>query len=226
MTETMEQVAEKVATSSSISLKKTQANAITNRRTLYSAGIGLLPFPLVDVAAILGVQVLMIKDIANVYGVNFADKPVRPLITTLVGDLGAIGVMSGVKAIPVVGSYIGGFTTSITGAAATFALGKVFTQHFDQGGTLLNFDPVESRKYFQEAFEEGKLYVEDLAETDKTVKEKTSWTSFFGNTKKKITGLVSSNGAEDLSDLRKRNEEMKELILKLQKSVDALKSAK
>jgi len=225
MTETIEEVA-KTATPTSITGLKKQANAITNRRTLYSAGIGLLPFPLVDVAAILGVQVLMIKDIANVYGVDFTDKPVRPLITTLVGDLGAIGVMSGVKAIPIVGSYIGGFTTSITGAAATFALGKVFTQHFDQGGTLLNFDPVASRKYFQDAFEEGKLYVEDLSETNETVKEKTSWTGFFNNTKKKITGLVSSNGAEDLTDLRKRNEEMKELITKLQESVDSLKAAK
>lgn len=217
MTETMEQVAETVATPSTASLKK-QANAITNRRTLYAAGIGLLPFPLVDVAAILGVQVVMIRDIANVYGVDFKEKPVRSIITTLVGDLGAMGVMSGVKAIPVVGSFIGGFTTSLTGAAATFALGKVFTQHFDQGGTLLTFDPVESRKYFQEAFEEGKIYVEDLSETDGEVKEKTSWKNFFSRKKKE--------DEVDLVDLRKKNDEMKEMIMKLQQSVDALKTSK
>ena len=164
----------------------------------------------------------MIRDIANVYGVDFKEKPVRSIITTLVGDLGAIGVMSGVKAIPVLGSFIGGFTTSLTGAAATYGLGKVFTQHFDQGGTLLNFDPVESRKYFQEAFEEGKLYVEDLSETDEEVKDKNNWRNFFS--KKKKGDQVES--AEDLADLRKKNEEMKAMIMKLQESVDALKSTK
>ena len=127
--------------------------------------------------------------------------------------------MSGVKAIPVLGSFIGGFTTSLTGAAATYALGKVFTQHFDQGGTLLNFDPVESRKYFQEAFEEGKLYVEDLSETDGEVKEKTSWKNFFSRKK-------NGESVEDLADLHKKNEEMKEMIMKLQQSVDALKASK
>lgn len=221
MIEASEQVAEAVATSSTVELKN-QANAITNRRTLYAAGIGLIPFPLVDVAAILGVQVVMIRDIANVYDVDFKEKPVRSIIATLVGDLGAIGVMSGVKAIPVLGTFIGGFTTSLTGAAATFALGKVFTQHFDQGGTLLNFDPVKSRKYFQEAFEEGQLYVEDLSETDDEVKDKSNWKNFFSRKKKEEV----VDNVEDLTDLRKKNEEMKEMIMKLQKSVDALTEKK
>lgn len=209
MSETMQQ--EVVATSTA-ELKR-QANAITNRRTLYAAGIGLLPFPLIDVAALLGVQVLMIRDIAKVYGVEFKDQIARSLITTLVGDLGAVGVMSGVKAIPVVGSLIGGFTTSLTGAAATYALGKVFTQHFDQGGTLLNFDPVKSRQYFQESYEEGKIYVEDLQETDGQVQERRGW-KIFGGKKAKTS---------ELAELRQKNEEMRAMISQLQQSVDALK---
>jgi len=52
-----------------IQLKK-QADAITNRRTLYAAGVGLLPFPLIDVAALLGIQVVMIRDIAKIYEVE------------------------------------------------------------------------------------------------------------------------------------------------------------
>ena len=201
-------------TMSTAGLKK-EADAITTRRTLYAGGIGLLPFPLIDAAAILGVQIIMIRDIAKVYDVDFKEQTVRSIITTLVGDLGVMGVMSGVKYIPVVGSIVGGFTTSLTGAAATYALGKVFTQHFDQGGTLLNFDPVESRKYFQEAYEEGKLYVEDLSETEGEVKEKSNWKNVFGRRKK-----------EDVENLRKENNEMKAMLIKLQESVDALKSNK
>ncbi len=212
MTQVLEETIARTA--STASLKK-EADAITTRRTLYAGGIGLLPFPLIDVAAILGVQVIMIRDIAKVYDVDFKEERVRALISTLIGSLGTMGVMSGVKAIPVVGSIIGGFTTSLTGAATTYALGKVFTQHFDQGGTLLNFDPVKSRKYFQEAYEEGKLYVEDLSETDEEVKTKSSLGGLFGRKKK-----------EDIAELKRENSELKEMMIKLQQSVDALRKDK
>lgn len=218
MSETVNETIETIEVSTS-ELKR-RADKITTRRTLYAAGAGLIPLPLVDVATLLGVQIIMIRDIARVYDVDFKEQRVRSIITTLVGDLGAVGVMgtvmSGVKAIPVVGSLLGGFTASITGAAATYALGKVFTQHFDQGGTLLTFDPVKSRKYFQEAYEEGKLYVEDLTETDKEVKEKSGWRKMFG---KKESSATES----ELEELRQKNEEMKEMIAQLKESVEALK---
>jgi len=155
--------AETVETNLSTVRLTEKANNIVKRRTLYAAGAGLIPIPLVDIATLLGVQVIMIRDIARLYNVDFKEQRVRSIITTLVGDLGAFGVMgtfiSSAKAIPVVGSLLGGFTASVTGAAATYALGKVFTQHFDQGGTLLDFDPVKSRKYFQESYEEGKKWL-------------------------------------------------------------------
>ena len=80
----------------------------------------------------------------------------------MIGDLGALGVVSGIKALPVVGSSIGVFTAPVTGAAATYALGKVFTQHFDQGGTLLDFDTVTSRQQFYAEFQAGKDYVNGI----------------------------------------------------------------
>ena len=171
---------------------------------------------MVDVATLLGVQVVMIRDIARVYNVDFKEQRVRTLITTLVGDLATVGVMSGVKAIPIVGTLVGAWSASITGAAATYALGKVFTAHFDQGGTLLDFDPVSSRKYFQDAYEEGKLFVEDLSETDEEVKGK----GFLGKIFKKKAS------SSEIESLRQNNAEMKQMIADLQASVNALKSSK
>jgi uncharacterized protein (DUF697 family) len=145
--------------------RKEAADKIIKRRTIYAAGTGLIPFPIIDVASLLGVQIVMIRDIAEVYGQqeNFRRSSVKSFIQTLVGDLAAVGVVSGIKAIPIVGSIIGLATAPVTGAAATYALGKVFTQHFDQGGTLLDFDPVKSRKYFLKAKEEGTIFVEKVA---------------------------------------------------------------
>ena len=46
-------------------------------------------------------------------------------------------------------------SASAFGGATTYAVGKVFIQHFEMGGTLLNFNPDEVRKYFQEQYQQG-----------------------------------------------------------------------
>ncbi|MFK7981927.1 MAG: OmpA family protein [Saprospiraceae bacterium] len=135
----------------SIKLKQA-AQAIIRRRMLYAAGLGLIPIPVVDAAGILGIQVLMIKDLAKVYGISFKEHRVKSFIGSLVGSMGA---MSAIKAIPVMGSILGAVAVSISGAASTYAIGKVFVQHFDMGGTLLDFDPVTAQKHFKKLYEEG-----------------------------------------------------------------------
>jgi len=132
--------------------QRQQANDITLRRTLYAAGAGLIPVPVLDAAALLSVQVLMIRDIARVYGAEFKEQRVRSLVTTLVGDAATVGLF---KFIPGVGTFLGGLSGATVGAAATYALGKLFTQHFAQGGTLLTFDPVKSREFFNNEFEKA-----------------------------------------------------------------------
>ncbi|MDE2463441.1 MAG: GTPase, partial [Alphaproteobacteria bacterium] len=38
-------------------------------------------------------------------------------------------------------------------AASTYALGKVFIQHFESGGTFLDMDPDKVSAYFKEQYE-------------------------------------------------------------------------
>jgi hypothetical protein len=40
--------------------------------------------------------------------------------------------------------------------AATYAIGKVFIQHFEAGGTLLDFEPAKVREHFRQQFEKGR----------------------------------------------------------------------
>ncbi|MFK7983169.1 MAG: YcjF family protein [Saprospiraceae bacterium] len=131
---------------------KQAAHKVIHRRMLYAAGLGLIPIPVVDAAGILGIQVLMIKDLSKVYGIPFKEHRVKSFIGSLVGSMGA---MSAVKAIPVMGSILGAVAMSLSGAASTYAIGKVFVQHFDMGGTLLDFDPVAAQKHFKKLYEEG-----------------------------------------------------------------------
>ena len=125
------------------------ANKITNRKTIYAAGAGLIPFPIIDTATLLGVQLTMIQSIANLYEIEFKKHIAKSLIGSLISSVSSVGL---IKIIPGFGTVLGGATASVAGATATYALGRVFTQHFDQGGTLLDFDPISSREYFEKEY--------------------------------------------------------------------------
>ncbi|MEY3194618.1 MAG: hypothetical protein RIQ78_715 [Bacteroidota bacterium] len=207
---------QETAIKSTVALKK-EADGITLRRTLYAAGAGLLPFPVVDAALLMGIQITMVRSISNVYGVEFKENVVKSIIGSLVGSIGTAGV---IKAIPIVGTAIGGLTAATVGAAATYGLGKVFTQHFDQGGTLLNFDPVASREYFQKEFEAGHLLVSDVAEVEDGVeKEKRG---FFGNL---FTSKKKQQEQAEREEIIQTNKALMESIAELKSEISALKKA-
>ena len=75
----------------------------------------------------------------------------------LIGGVNA-GLLGGsaLKLVPVLGIFC--FVAMPTfNAAITYAVGKVFIQHFELGGTFLDFDPKKVRAYFEDQFREGKL---------------------------------------------------------------------
>jgi len=137
---------------------KKEVDKIVRRRMLYAAGSGLVPFPLIDVAAIL-----------SIHGIPFRPHIAKTLICSLIEGLGTFGV---IKLIPGLGSVLGGATVSASAAASTYAIGKIFALHFDQGGTLLDFDPISTRKYFEELFREGQLKTEEIQKNRKNKVEK------------------------------------------------------
>jgi len=154
---------------STISLKeksfqqKDEAKKIIKRSTLYAAGLGFIPIPLLDAVSITGIQIWMIRDIAKVYSVPFKRHVAKSFIGSLVGNVGAMSI---VKFVPGVGSLLGGTTVSVGAATATYALGQVFMEHFSQGGTLLDFDPIKSRAYFQKLYQEHESTVQDFQKED------------------------------------------------------------
>lgn len=140
---------------------------IVNKYMLWSMGAGIIPIPLVDMAAVTGVQLKMIKEISIVYDVEFSDVKGKSIITALLGSIipnslsaGFLG--SAFKLVPFIGWYAGSVSMSVFSGAATYAIGKVFMQHFASGGTLLEFNPETMRKYFKEEFEKGKAKVKEM----------------------------------------------------------------
>lgn len=135
-----------------------EARDIVDRYVKWSFGAGLLPFPLLDIATITGVQIRMLSRLSGHYGVEFRENAAKGLISALLGgiiptNLAYGGLGSLIKSIPIVGQLAGIVVLPTFASAATYAVGKVFIQHFESGGTFLDFDPAIVREHFQQEFE-------------------------------------------------------------------------
>jgi uncharacterized protein (DUF697 family) len=138
------------------------ADRIIRENMLWAAGGGLIPVPMLDVVAITVVEVKMLKELAEIYNLPFREDQVKSILVSLLAGFGApaLGAAIGssvVKFVPFTGYFVGLFAISGVAAAFTYAVGKVFLQHFASGGTFLDFDPKKVREYFARQFEEGKL---------------------------------------------------------------------
>jgi uncharacterized protein (DUF697 family) len=140
--------------------KEHTALKIVRKYMWWSMGAGLIPVPFVDWAAVSGVQLKMVADVSKVYGVPFQENSGKAVIGSMAGFVlpqmlacGTIGFW--LKQIPVVGALAGAPAMVVFCGAAEYALGKTFIQHFESGGTFLDFNPDEVREYYKAQFEEG-----------------------------------------------------------------------
>jgi uncharacterized protein (DUF697 family) len=141
--------------------KELEAFKTVKKYMWISMGAGLIPVPFVDWAAVSGVQLKMVADLSKIYGIPFKESAGKAAIGSMAGFIlphalacGFLG--SALKAIPVVGALAGAPAMAVFCGAYAWALGNVFIQHFESGGTFLNFDPEAVREYFKAQFEEGK----------------------------------------------------------------------
>ncbi|MEI6756839.1 MAG: DUF697 domain-containing protein [Chlorobium sp.] len=133
---------------------------------LTAMGVGLFPLPLIDMVALVGVQLDMIRTLAGEYSIPFRKDIGKSVITTLLG--GFIPVALGgslaslIKCIPLIGQTTGAVTMPVISGASTYAIYKVFIQHFESGGTFLDLDPAKVKSYFAEQFTKGKQVAADI----------------------------------------------------------------
>ncbi len=133
--------------------KDVAAQEIVKKYALYAAGAGLIPFPVADFAAITALELKMLRDLGALYGMPFEQDRVRPIVASLIGGYSATKIGYGVggsmlKSVPLIGQAIGLVSVPAFAAGLTFAIGKVFIQHFASGGTFLDFDPEKVRHFF------------------------------------------------------------------------------
>ena len=131
------------------------------------AAAALIPFLLVDMLAVSAVQLKMVAAISKIYGVPFEANCGKAVIGSLVPSGVAEVAIAIWKATPLI-NYFGGAAMALISRAATWALGKVFIQHFESGGTFLDLNPDAVRDYFRAQFEEGRKMATTMRTEEKT----------------------------------------------------------
>ena len=97
--------------------KNALAQDIVKSHVIYSLGAGLVPVPLLDIAAVSAVQLDMLKQLAKLYGKDFKESAGKSWISAITGSTMARMGASLVKTIPGIGSILGGVTMSVLSGA-------------------------------------------------------------------------------------------------------------
>lgn len=146
-----------------------QADKLIKDYAYGSSLTGFIPVPLLDTISLIYVQRHMLYRLSKLYGIPFSKNMAKALISTLMTGMtttiasGVVG--SSLKVLPGFGTAVGSASMAAMGGTSTYALGKVFQQHFESGGTLENFDAEAARTDFNQQLKKGQAMATDNEST-------------------------------------------------------------
>ena len=144
--------------------KNATAEQLIREHVIWSCGAGLVPVPIVDFVAVTAIQLDLIRQLCTLHGISYQEGTGKVWVGALTGGAIARIGASAIKAIPGVGSLIGGLSMSIASGASTYAVGKVINRHFENGGTMSNLDVDAAKKGYASEYEEGKNVAKKASE--------------------------------------------------------------
>lgn len=131
------------------------ATRVVERFCVWSGAASFIPVPLLDLAVIGGMQLEMLRRVSHIYDVPFSKNMGKALLASLAGSMipasSGAGVMSLLKGVPLAGTAVSFFALPALSTGAGYAIGMAFIEHFESGGTLLDFDPARYRHFRQSA---------------------------------------------------------------------------
>ena len=140
--------------------RKARALKLVERFSLWSGVAGLLPVPVVDLAAVAALQIQMLRRLSQIYDIPFSKNRGKAIIASFAGTMipatTGLGMASMIKSVPVAGTAIGAMTTPALSVGATYVIGRAFIEHFASGGTLLDFEPPDYQEFIKTGMELGK----------------------------------------------------------------------
>ena len=146
------------------------AEQVIKQHVVWACGAGLVPVPIIDFVAVTAIQIDLIKQLCTLHGASYEEANGKMWVGALTGGaLARIGA-SAIKAIPGIGSLIGGLSMSIASGASTWGVGQVVNKHLAAGGTLTDLNVDKARQQYEAEYEKGKEVAKE-ASSDKGSKD-------------------------------------------------------
>lgn len=138
-----------------------RANKTVKIHSVISGALGVIPIPPLGVAIIIANNLKMLHKLSTIYGVKYHKDVGKAAISSFLVGCGTYSISGrliwGLSTVaPIAAPIIGVVTIPLFATSATYAIGKLFIQHFESGGTFLTFDPDKVRGHYAELFNEGK----------------------------------------------------------------------
>ena len=133
-----------------------RAESLIKKYAFGSGLFGYVPLPVLDAFGVMVVQRKMLFHLAKIYNIPFSRSLAKDLLTTLAGGVASrAAIPMAMKMVPGIGMLFGSAGMAAMGSASTYAVGKVFKKHFEEGGTLEDFNPDQEKEIFEEELKTG-----------------------------------------------------------------------
>jgi uncharacterized protein (DUF697 family) len=144
-------------------IQQQEANSIVKNHVWTSSAVGLIPLPIFDIFALSTTQVNMLHRLSEHYQLDFAEEKAKSAVVSLISGslptLTLLGLSSMIKVIPGMGTLGGNASLSLAGGAVTYATGQSFIKHFNDGGTIHDFQAKKFSQFFKQELKKGKHFV-------------------------------------------------------------------
>ena len=140
-----------------------EADRIVKNHVLAGSAVGLMPLPVIDIFALSTTQLNMVHQLSQHYQIDFNNKKAKSAVISLInGSLPTvtlIGLSSFAKLIPGIGTLGGNASLILTGGAVTYATGRSFIKHFNEGGTIEDFKAKSYAGFFKDELKKGRNFI-------------------------------------------------------------------
>jgi uncharacterized protein (DUF697 family) len=145
-------------TYTAIPVKET-SNTIITKHTAESMAAATVPLPLLDIAALSAIHVAMVKNLCELYDVDFNREKTKALTSSLLFAAGgAIAGNTGantVQMVPVIGMVLGAGSKVLTAGATTYMLGTIIEEHLRNEGSLEDLNLSWAKEQAKNTIESG-----------------------------------------------------------------------
>ena len=154
---------EKKTTETVIVADAAEVNKIIRKSVYAAMGIGIIPIPFVNLAAVTTSSIVMIKRLSELYGVEFKEGVARKIVTAVIGA--GVGVLASgpvesvVGAIPLIGLPLAIATKPALNGMTTYALGRMFVTHFEEGGGFVSVNIDAMKDSFSSAYKNSREWL-------------------------------------------------------------------